>query len=391
MTSLSEYFKWRGDLTFNQCPLNEVDSLIFTQLCYLPYSGIVPSSFDCEGVTISQYYEEHILTRKDRIKIGALMPNDKILILLKYAAKSSRFSNVRMRGYVKDIDLKHEKQFCAMCFDMPDNTTFVCFSGTDDTIVGWKENFNMALFTPIPAQNDGVNYLNTLCKTGNRRIYVGGHSKGGNLAVYASFMANIEVESKIIAIYNFDGPGFKYDFLREARKKPSLAKKVLNLLPESTIVGAIFDTIGKRAYIKSKAKGFQQHDLFSWYLQAPNTFVTVPALAKSSIQFHNMLEQWVANMTDEEKVQFIDAFYKLCKSNDSDTLTDILSNKTKFAIAIFNVDEKSKKILWKTMAGSVVKGYFVGSKKKPVTIIAGKNAQPKKVSLIEDAKSKPKK
>ena len=162
-------------------------------------------------------------------------------------------------------------------------------------------------------------------------------------------------------------------------------------MPESTIVGAIFDTIGKRIYIKSKVKGFQQHDLFTWYLEAPNAFVRVETLAKASIQFHNMLEQWVADMTTEQKVQFIEAFYKLCKSNDSDTLTDIMSNKAKFAVAIFNVDEKSKKILWKTMAGSVVKGYFVGPKKKPVTITVDKNKRLQKVSALEAEKKKPKK
>ena len=389
MTSLSDYFKWRGDLLFTQAPLNEIDAMIFTQLCYLPYDNIISSSFDDEGMTIKQYYEDYIESRKERIKIGALLPNQKILVLLKYAAKSKRFSSVRLRAYVKDIDLEHEKQFCALCFDMMDGTTFVCFSGTDDTIVGWKENFNMALFTPIPAQTEGVNYLNRL--GASKRIYVGGHSKGGNLAIYASFMCDKDVQNSIITIYNFDGPGFKYDFLKEARKKPTLIDKVINLLPESTIVGAIFDTVGKRIYIKSKVKGFQQHDLFTWYLEAPNRFITVEALAKSSIQFHNMLEQWVADMTTEQKVQFIDAFYKLCKSNDSDTLTDIMSNKAKFAVAIFNVDEKSKKILWKTMAGSVVKGYFVGSKKKPVTIQMDKNKVPQKVSALEVENKKSKK
>ena len=389
MTSLSDYFKWRGDLLFSQAPINEVDAMIFTQLCYLPYDDIVSRSFDDKGITIKQYYEGYIESRRERIKIGALLPNQKILVLLKYAARSRRFSQVRMRAYVKDIDLEHEKQFCAISFDINDDTTFVCFSGTDDTIVGWKENFNMALFTPIPAQTEGVEYLNKL--GADRNIYVGGHSKGGNLAIYASFMSNLEVQNRIITIYNFDGPGFKYDFLKDARKNHSLAERVINLLPESTIVGAIFDTIGKRIYIKSKVKGFQQHDLFTWYLEAPNTFVRVETLAKASIQFHNMLEQWVADMTTEQKVQFIEAFYKLCKSNDSDTLTDIMSNKAKFAVAIFNVDEKSKKILWKTMAGSVVKGYFVGPKKKPVTITVDKNKRLQKVSALEAEKKKPKK
>lgn len=374
MTSLSDYLKWRGDLSFNCAPLNEIDSLIFTQLCYIPYSNIVSSSFEDEGITIKQFYEEHIATRKERLKMGALLPNDKILLLVKYAANSKRFAGVRLRGYVNEIDKKTEKQFCAMCFDIPDGSTYICFSGTDDTIVGWKENFNMALFTPIPAQNDGVEYLNRLGKTNTRRLYIGGHSKGGNLAIYASFMCDEVVQNKIETIYNFDGPGFRYDFLRKARKNSVITEKIINFMPDSAIIGAIFDTIGKRVYVRSKVTGVQQHDLFTWYLQAPNTFATTQALAKSSIQFHNSLERWVANMTDAEKVEFIDAFYKLCKANGSNTITDIISNKRKFVIALFNVDEKSKKILWKVMSDSV-KGYFVSSELKPITVKNGKKIQ----------------
>ena len=390
MASLADYFKWRGDIPFDRVPLNEIDSLIFTQLCYIPFKGIVSSSFEDDGITIKQFYEEHIENNKNLSKMGALIPTDKIWILVKYAAKSPRFESVRMRGYVREIDNTSEKQFCAMCFDMPDNTTYICFCGTDDTIVGWKENFNMALFTPIPAQNDAVTYLNKFSENNERKIYVGGHSKGGNLAIYSSFMANEKVRNSIISVHNFDGPGFRYDFLREARKNLEIAKKITNFMPDSTIIGAIFDTIGTRIYVRSRANGVQQHDLFSWYLQPPCNFMTVEALATSSIQFHNTLERWVANMTDREKVEFVDAFYKLCKANDSDTLTDIISNKAKFVKALFKVDEKSKKVLWKVMTGTV-KGYFVGSDLKPVALENGKKIQLKAAPTNEKLKKQIKK
>lgn len=374
MASLSDYFKWRGDITFDKAPLNEIDSLIFTQLCYLPLTGVVSSSFEDIGITIKQYYEEHVKNKKGLKKMGALIPNEKIWILCKYAAESPRFESVCMRGYIRDIDNTREKQFCALCFDLPDNTTYVCFCGTDDTIVGWKENFNMALFTPVPAQKDSVDYLNRFSENNDRKIYIGGHSKGGNLAIYSAFMSNKSVQESIISIHNFDGPGFRYDFLHYARKNPSVARKIINYLPDSAVIGAIFDTIGTRLYVKSRVKGIQQHDLFTWYLQPATTFMTTTTLAKTSIQFHNTLERWVANMSDEEKVEFIDAFYKLCKANDADTITDILTNKRKFVAALFNVDEKSKKVLWRVMKGSV-KEYFVGSDVRAVAVKDGKKIQ----------------
>lgn len=390
MASLSDYFKWRGDITFDKSPLNEIDSLIFTQLCYIPLKGVVSKSFEENGITIKQYYEENVENKKNLEKMGALIPNDKIWILCKYAANSPRFENVRMRGYVREIDNTREKQFCALCFDLPDNTTYISFCGTDDTIVGWKEDFNMALFTPVPAQNDSVEYLNKFSETNDRKIYLGGHSKGGNLAIYAGFMSNERARNSILAIHNFDGPGFRYDFLRIARKNTEIASKVINFLPDSTIIGAIFDTIGARIYVRSRAKGVGQHDLFTWYLQPATNFMTVDKISKTSIQFHNTLERWVANMDDKEKVEFIDAFYKLCKANDSDTLTDIMTNKRKFVSALFNVDEKSKKVLWRVMSDSV-KEYFVGSDVKPVAVKDGKKIQLEKTAKSQKAKAQKKK
>ena len=173
--------------------------------------------------------------------------------------------------------------------------------------------------------------------------------------------AQNEAQDKIIAIHNFDGPGFREEFLEGTRWNVKTIRKITNFMPEGSLIGAIFDTVGRRIYVKSSGKGLYQHDAFNWHLERIH-FITVPSLAKSSVQFHKSLKQWVADMTDTEKKEFVDAFFKLCMVNDSGTLTDIVSNKFKFIGALFKADEQSKKTVMKTIFGSV-RG-MLGIKKK---------------------------
>lgn len=358
MTNIFDYLKWRGDVTFDAYPLNEVDSVIFSQLCYVPFDRIVSEDPNAKGKTIEDIYDNYFDIVDEKISLGAIIPTDKIMPLFEMLSHSARFKDVVIRAYVNEIELSTEKQFSAMCLDIPDSDiTYVAFRGTDDTLVGWKEDFNMSLFTPVPSQKDGVAYLNRVGNATERRLCLGGHSKGGNIAIYASFMADEAVQDKIVSVHNFDGPGFRYEFLNFARQNKKIEKKITNFLPDSSIIGSIFDTIGRRIYVKSSSKGLFQHDTFSWHLERIN-FITVSSLAKSSTQFHNSLEQWISGLSDEEKRDFVEALFKLIAVNDAGTLSDILSNKFKFIVALFKADDKSKKTVWKTALG------FLGMKKK---------------------------
>ncbi|MBQ8545526.1 MAG: DUF2974 domain-containing protein [Clostridia bacterium] len=388
MTNIFDYLKWRGDISFNAYPLNEIDSIIFSQLSYIPYDNIVSSDMTIKGISLNELYNKHFNDPRNPIKIGALFPEKKMIELIKSTAECERFKDVRIRGYVNEIDLKHEKQFSAMCFDLPDNTTYVAFRGTDDTIVGWKEDFNMSLFTPVPAQKEAVDYLNEVGKHTENKLYVGGHSKGGNLSIYSSFLANKETQEKIIKIHSFDGPGFRFGFLKQARKNRFLVERVTNFIPESAIIGAIFDTIGKRIYIKSKAKsGLRQHDVFTWKIEYTKLGRAL-SLSESSIQFHNSLEEMVADMTEEEKKDLVEALYKLGTANDAETLSDILTNKFKFISALFKVDGKSKKTMWKSFK-DVFKRYLgIDTKKTTSRLTKHDKEVLQKASVISKNKIK---
>ena len=207
MANILEYLDWRGDLTLSERPFNEVDNLILAEICYLDFSGFVPAGFQTQQVTLqaaaSAYFAAHPETN-----MGVLVP-DQIPVLVEHAAKTARFGDIRLLGYVNRIDEETQTQFSALTMLLPDGSAYVAFRGTDDTIVGWKEDFNMAFTPEIPAQKYAAEYLRQVSGTlPFRPLLVGGHSKGGNLAVYASVFCGQEVQKRILAVYNNDGPGF---------------------------------------------------------------------------------------------------------------------------------------------------------------------------------------
>lgn len=380
MANLFDYVKWRGDIPFSAMPLNEVDALIFSELCYAPYEQVITEEMLCSGMTITTLCER-FFNKNTKKSIGAILPTDNILGLFKAISQSARFKDVLVRGYVNEIDTKEEKQFCAMCFDMCDDSTFVAFSGTDDTIVGWKESLNMAVFTPIPSQLRSVEYLKQVSGCSGKKLYLGGHSKGGNLAAYAAIMTTKCIQNRIEAVYSFDGPGFQTSFI-EKYEKTEIHNRILKILPQEAFVGAIFEPAGDVKFIKSNAKGLYQHDGFTWELEG-SRFIESGGPEKSSKDFHDFLRNWYARIQDCEKAEFIEAVYKLLTVNSAETLTDIASDKFKFIKGILRTDDSSKKVFLKVIKDFLKERYFKTNKQS-------KNSVGKTNMTINDAKEEKK-
>ena len=265
MANILEYLDWRGDLTLLERPFNEVDNLILAEICYLDFSGFVPAGFQTQQVTLldaaSAYFAAHPETN-----MGVLVP-DQIPVLVEHAAKTARFSDVRLLGYVNRIDEETQTQFSALTMLLPDGSAYVAFRGTDDTIVGWKEDFNMAFTPEIPAQKYAAEYLRQVSGAlPFRPLLVGGHSKGGNLAVYAAVFCGQDVQNRILAVYNNDGPGFYSSLLSLPEHKP-VAGKITTLLPESSVVGMLLEHEEAYQVVRSTQVGLMQHDGFSWQVK----------------------------------------------------------------------------------------------------------------------------
>ncbi len=374
MPNVFDYLNWRGDLTFDKAEPNEIDALIFSELSYIPFEDVVPNLDSGSSVTLKEASKEFFDRHGEKFSLGAILPSD-ILVLLKRTAESARFSSVLLWGYKSETCIDAEKQFSAICFSF-DKLTYVTYRGTDDTIIGWKEDLNMSLFTPIPSQKDGVEYLEQISKKTHDKIIVAGHSKGGNIAVYSALNCSEKLYKRIQAVYSFDGPGFMEEYI-SAYKNKEIVNRIKTILPSKSVVGRIFDIIGDYQIVKSSNKGIQQHDAFTWQTLGPS-FVSIPCFEKPSDNFHELLKAWVAKMPIEDRHEFVNSFYKMITSSDASTLTDITNKKFKFIIGLIKSEGSNKKVLIDAAFKLI---------KEQNTLSASKRAEVKKEKLaIKNAK-----
>ena len=159
MNTIIDYVDWRGDLSLEQSPFNEIDAVIFTQLAYIDFSKIVSSDFSkpllLKDVAIQIENSENFA---QRVNFGPLI-NSEIITLLQKTGESKRFCNTKLLGFVTSTDIEEEKQFASITFILENKMNLIIFRGTDQSIIGWKEDFNMAYKMPIPAHIEAVNYF----------------------------------------------------------------------------------------------------------------------------------------------------------------------------------------------------------------------------------------
>ena len=343
MNNIMDYLDWRGDIGFDQDGLNEVDNLIFSMVAYLNFDMI-------KG---AQTIEEASKAYKDSKKRGTSKESrdfiKKIERLLDKLAKTQRYRGVTISDYMYKYDHDNESQFCAMTFSLGD-WIYVAYRGTDESLVGFKEDFNMCFSAPVMAQKDAVAYLRqVLNKYRDQEVYTGGHSKGGNLAVYSHVGIDGEYRKRIVKIFNNDGPGFTVEILKTPAYRET-TKKVIKLLPHGSVVGILMDDEEEYSIVKAKGdNGIVQHDGFNWDIKGTK-FVKKDKFTDQSIRINQTLKLWLASLDREERNKFIDEFYGLIvKSTDASILGDISGKEIQSALAIVkninSMDEESKKIL----------------------------------------------
>ena len=350
MANILDYLDWRGDLTLSERPFNEVDNLILAELCYLDFSGFAPTGFAVQTVTLQDaaraYFAAHPTT-----DMGVLVP-DQIPVLVERAAKTARFGDVRLLGYVNRIDAETQTQFSAMTMLLPDGSAYVAFRGTDDTIVGWKEDFNMAFTPEIPAQKYACAYLQQAAKAlPFRPLRVGGHSKGGNLAVYAAVFCGESVQKQISAVYNNDGPGF-YTSLLPLPAHRAVSDRITTILPESSVVGMLLAHEERYQVVRSTQIGLMQHDGFSWLVKGER-FEHLTELAEGGRIMDQTLKSFLQALTGPQRVQFVDTLFAILTCTDASTLTDLKEGGLKTASAMVkalqSLDKPTRKALSDTL------------------------------------------
>ena len=320
MPNLHDYILWRGDLSFEQDPLNEVDMLLLSQLSYAAFGPFVPGptlfpqyvtlksavqrllEYDGEGT----YIHQHAFLWKNIRK------------LLEAAAASRRYGDIRLSAYVDE--LSDESQFAALCMDIGESLKAVAFRGTDDSIAGWKEDLLMALDDPIPAQKRASEYLAQLMDEMEGDVVLTGHSKGGNLAVFAAVHLPPDKRARIRQIANLDGPGFSRSLQGEAGFE-DLRDRICVLLPESSVVGRLLEQEAQFHIVRATALGIFQHDAFTWQVQGPN-LVRAERLTAYSEYLNCVIRAWLEKLSNEQRREFLEAVFAMFSDVDAKTVSD---------------------------------------------------------------------
>ena len=307
--NIMDYLEWYGDFDFSVMPFNEVDNLILAELSYASLDGIVPEpQLGRKLRSISVKEAALKLDESGRLEKSCKLERNAGLLLLEMA-KGRRFADAVLAGYVDKHDFENQEQFSALHVYLSDGTLFVSYSGTDDTILGWKEDLNMAYQMPVPSQEEAVGYLEKTVPHDGRLIRIGGHSKGGNLAIYAAAMCYDRLKRRIIAIYNNDGPGFLESML-EKKAYLEIKDKVRTIVPETSIIGMLLEHGDSYEVVKSTGKGIMQHDGLSWQVYR-NGFVKLDERSKESLVIDKTISAWVMGLSDDERVAFVDAVYDM--------------------------------------------------------------------------------
>ena len=331
-----DYLKWRGDIPFSVSPFNDIDNIILTEFPYLNWAGIITE----RPITL-----EEAISHDEPVTFDSTLKTRRQETVIR-ACKCERFKHVEAFRYVKDFSAEQEKQFCAMSFKLPDRTYYISYCGTDSTITGWKENFNMTYMMPVPAQEEAASYLKKVVTRRLGLFRVGGHSKGGNLAFYAA--VKLGRPDKIIQVYNNDGPGFDKDFL-ESEAYQLMKPKLKTFLPESSIVGRLLNDDSNVTIVKSLTYDiFWQHSPQMWDVDVTKlTEVKDPSLR--SDMFNGLMDDWNDGLSNEDKLFFINTVHDTLTEMNIKTSDELLRHPTKVISSVLakvqKMDDDKKKIM----------------------------------------------
>ena len=326
MSNIIDYLDWRGDITLSASPFNEIDNIILSMSTFVDLTDIVAADTSTEPIGLRgamRAFERVIDTRR---YMGVLVFPE-WLKFARYAVRSARFGNSRVVGFVNEIDEDCGMQFAALTFLLDDGSIYVAFRGTDDTIIGWKEDLMMGFHTPVPAQTRAVAYLESIAAAHSGPIRVGGYSKGGNVAMYAAAFCNRETKGRIIQVYNNDGPGFLPEIIQSEQFR-SVEDRIITFIPQSSVVGAMLEQSPHHQIIKSVQTGILQHDPMSWEVRRTQ-FVYLDKRSRAGEQSDEALKKWIYSMSAEERERFANVLFSIIDSTGAKTLTDLSGAKLK--------------------------------------------------------------
>ncbi len=329
MSDMFDYLDWRGDLTFKERGFNDTDNLILSLLAYTDLTGIISMEENSEPITVAEAYVKYRENGKNQSDI-VCNPEP----MLAKCSETARFANVLIKDYVDIINEGRQFQFAAMTFVLDDGSVYAAFRGTDNTLVGWREDLNFSFMEATPAQLCAAEYLDIVCESTDGRVRVGGHSKGGNLAMYAAAFCEEPNKKKIERIYSNDGPGFNELIVMNKNYKDILDRVSL-AIPEGSLIGImLFNKQDKKIVLSTGKNGVAQHNPYSWCVNRLG-FVETEKQSSTSLFFDKVLDEWLDRLTDEKKQKFVEIVFDTLEASGAKTFREIYANKKETFSAIF--------------------------------------------------------
>ena len=330
-----DYLKWRGDVPLVADPFGEVDAMILSMLAYVRLDGIVKD--DGEEKTLREVSEEYFSVHSaDEIRADRVF-QPKSPLLLEGMLSGERFGNMTVSFYADETDGERDLQFSAVTYRLSDGSAFVAFRGTDSTLTGWREDFDLSFLTATEGHRRAVSYLDAVGEKTGVPLRVGGHSKGGNLAVFASAFCSPAVRRKIMTVYSFDGPGFPRETV-ETDEYRAVLGKTQSFVPDTSIVGQLLFSEARREVVKSAAKGIGQHDCLTWCVER-NRFEKT-AMSTAGEMIGRAVGEWIGMMDYETRQSLTETIFSLFASTGADTFSEIGKSKRKSAEAILSAAKK---------------------------------------------------
>lgn len=302
MSNLIDYIKEYGNITYKDSPFNEVDALIYSLLPYIDFNGLIN-----KPISIKEIYPKVFDKFKLKTKNKFFIENYDVF---KAMAISKRYQDNIITSYLKvNTDCT---QFCGLTILVPNHFKFIAYEGTDDLLVGWEENFKISYIYPNDAQQYAQKYLKDNLKFNDILVFIGGHSKGGNLAIASLMNQDIFNEWKVKYIFNFDGPGF-LDKVLTTKRYQRIKNKIRSYYPEESKIGMIMHNEGSKKVIKSTTHGIHQHNVHSWLID--NNKLVIGTISKTSERFAKKIDKLIINFDEEKRMQFIDILFGVLRKS----------------------------------------------------------------------------
>ena len=348
MKNMLDYIKEFGHVSFEERAFSEIDALVLTELEYLPLEKVVPSDENGEDFVtvkeIAEYMQEH---KQELFDENPMMITEERHEVSQVIADAPRFQSLKFFGVVSEWDKDTTKQFAAITVEVEPSVRLVVFRGTDDTLIGWKEDFLMTYSPLVAAQTDAKEYLAKQASLWDGDLMISGHSKGGNLAIYAAATQVEDVQLRIVDIFCFDSPGL-YRSVLETKGYQNIVPLAMRYIPQDSLVGLMLESEVPYVIVKSNATGAMQHSAMTWEIE-DGQFIKMEKLTKNSQLNDQTFKKWTESVSDEELELFWNVFFELLFSVGIDTVNDLYGQfmhyVQEFLKAAGDMDEEKRELL----------------------------------------------